>query len=33
MIGNEDFYKVIKGNKKVEIQAYNLSGTFTFRKH
>ena len=24
---NEDFYKVIKGNKKVEIQAYNLSGT------
>ena len=33
LIGNEDFYKVIKGNKKVEIQAYNLSGTFTFRKH
>lgn len=27
LIGNEDFYKVIKGNKKVEIQAYNLSGT------
>lgn len=27
LIGNEDFYKVIKGNKKVEIQAYNLSGS------
>lgn len=27
LIGNEDFYKVIKGSKKVEIQAYNLSGT------
>lgn len=27
LIGNEDFYKVIKGNKKVEIQAYNLRGT------
>ena len=27
LIGNEDFYKVIKGNRKVEIQAYNLSGT------
>lgn len=27
LIGNEDFYKVIKGNNKVEIQAYNLSGT------
>jgi len=27
LIGNEDFYKVIKGKKKVEIQAYNLSGT------
>mgnify|MGYP003624304239 FL=1 len=27
LIGNQDFYKVIKGNKKVEIQAYNLSGT------
>jgi hypothetical protein len=26
LIGNEDFYKVIKGNKKVEIQAYNLNG-------
>ncbi|MFZ2283601.1 MAG: HaeIII family restriction endonuclease [Lutibacter sp.] len=27
LIGNQDFYKVIKGNKKVEIQAYNLNGT------
>ena len=27
LIGNQDFYKVIKGKKKVEIQAYNLSGT------
>lgn len=27
LIGNQDFYKVIKGNKKVEIQAYNLHGT------
>lgn len=27
LIGNQDFYKVIKGNKKVEIQAYNLKGT------
>ncbi len=27
LIGHQDFYKVIKGNKKVEIQAYNLSGT------
>lgn len=27
LIGNEDFYKVIKGNNKVEIQAYNLHGT------
>ena len=27
LIGNEDFYKVIKGKKKVEIQVYNLSGT------
>lgn len=24
LIGNQDFYKVIKGNSKVEIQAYNL---------
>jgi hypothetical protein len=27
LIGNEDFYKVIRGNNKVEIQAYNLHGT------
>jgi hypothetical protein len=27
LIGNKDFYKVIKGNQKVEIQAYNLHGT------
>lgn len=27
LIGNEDFYKVIKGKKKVEIQAYNLNGS------
>ncbi len=27
LIGNQDFYKVIKSNKKVEIQAYNLHGT------
>jgi len=27
LVGSEDFYKVIKGNKKVEIQAYNLKGT------
>ncbi len=27
LIGNEDFYKVIKGNNKVEIQAYNLHGS------
>ncbi len=27
LIGNEDFYKVIKGKKKVEVQAYNLNGT------
>ena len=27
LIGNQDFYKVIKGNNKVEIQAYNLHGT------
>ncbi|AXI99868.1 HaeIII restriction endonuclease [Cyclonatronum proteinivorum] len=31
LIGNEDFYKVIKGNKKVEIQAYNLSGTLNLQ--
>ena len=27
LIGNQDFYKVIKGRNKVEIQAYNLHGT------
>ncbi|HCN12642.1 MAG TPA: HaeIII family restriction endonuclease [Chryseobacterium sp.] len=27
LIGNRDFYKVIKGKNKVEIQAYNLNGT------
>lgn len=27
LIGNQDFYKVIKGKKKVEIQAYNFNGT------
>jgi hypothetical protein len=27
LIGNQDFYKVIKSNNKVEIQAYNLHGT------
>lgn len=27
LIGHQDFYKVIKGNNKVEIQAYNLHGT------
>lgn len=27
LIGNQDFYKVIKGNNKVDIQAYNLHGT------
>jgi HaeIII restriction endonuclease len=27
LIGNQDFYKVIKRNNKVEIQAYNLHGT------
>ncbi len=27
LIGHQDFYKVIKGKKKVEIQAYNLDGT------
>lgn len=26
LIGNQDFYKVIKSDKKVEIQAYNLHG-------
>ena len=27
LIGNQDFYKVIKGKKKVEIQVYNINGT------
>lgn len=27
LIGTEDFYKIIKGNGRVEIQAYNLHGT------
>lgn len=27
LIGNKDFYKVIKGKNKVEIQAYNIHGT------
>lgn len=27
LIGTQDFYKVIKGSNKVEIQAYNLHGT------
>ena len=27
LIGRQDFYKVIKGKSKVEIQAYNLHGT------
>ncbi len=27
LIGNKDFYKIIKGKNKVEIQAYNLHGT------
>lgn len=27
LIGNQDFYKIIKGKNKVEIQAYNLHGT------
>lgn len=27
LIGNQDFYKVIKGKNRVEIQAYNLHGT------
>lgn len=27
LIGNRDFYKVIKGNKKVEIQVYNINGS------
>lgn len=27
LVGTQDFYKVIKGKNKVEIQAYNLHGT------
>ncbi len=27
LLGKKDFYKIIKSNKKVEIQAYNLHGT------
>lgn len=27
LIGNEDFYKIIRGKNNVEIQAYNLHGT------
>ncbi len=27
LVGKKDFYKVIKGNNKVEIQAYNLHGS------
>jgi len=27
LVGNKDFYKVIKGDNSVEIQAYNLHGT------
>jgi hypothetical protein len=27
LIGNQDFYKIIKGDDKVEIQAYNLHGS------
>ncbi|MXV37980.1 HaeIII family restriction endonuclease [Flavobacteriaceae bacterium Ap0902] len=27
LVGNQDFYKVIKGKNKVEVQAYNLHGT------
>ena len=27
LVGNKDFYKVIKGKNKLEIQAYNLHGT------
>jgi len=27
LVGNKDFYKVIKGDNSVEIQAYNLRGT------
>lgn len=27
LVGKKDFYKIIKSNKNVEIQAYNLHGT------
>ncbi|MBU4480387.1 HaeIII family restriction endonuclease [Patescibacteria group bacterium] len=27
LVGNKDFYKVVKGKNNVEIQAYNLNGT------
>ena len=27
LIGNQDFYKVIKGKKQVEVQGYNMNGT------
>jgi hypothetical protein len=27
LIGTKDFYKIIKGSKKTEIQAYNINGT------
>lgn len=27
LVGNKDFYKIIKGRRKVEIQAYNLHGS------
>jgi len=27
LVGSKDFYKVIKGHQKIEIQAYNLHGT------
>jgi len=29
LVGNKDFYKVIKGKDRVEIQAYNLHGTLS----
>jgi hypothetical protein len=35
LIGNEDFYKIIRGENNVEIQAYNLHGTLnqSFKNH
>ena len=30
LIGNKDFYKVIKGKRKVEIQAYNFTPSNTY---